>query len=121
MCHSRGMDFGASRQDHLVEQGGIAVVQSYGELDIATVPQLEAVLIPAVDQGGRVILEGAGLSFIDSTGVSLLLKVHRNAIDALGRLDIVLTAEAVIRVLTLAGLMDILNVHASLDEARRAG
>lgn len=121
VCDSRGMDFGASRQDQLVEHGGIAVVQAHGELDISTVPRLEAVLLPAVDQGGRVILEGAGLSFVDSTGVSLLLKAHKSAIDALGRLDLVLTSEAVIRVLKLAGLMDILNVHASLDDARRAG
>ena len=114
------MDFGASRQDHLAGQDDIAVVQAYGELDISTVPQLAALLIPAVAAGGRVILEGEGLSFVDSTGASLLLKAHRDAIDAAGRLDLVLMAEAVIRVLNLAGLIDILNVHPSLEAARRA-
>lgn len=120
ICHSRRMDFGASRQDHLAGQDDIAVVQAYGELDISTVPQLAALLIPAVAAGGRVILEGEGLSFVDSTGASLLLKAHRDAIDAAGRLDLVLMAEAVIRVLNLAGLIDILNVHPSLEAARRA-
>jgi len=114
------MDFGASRQDHLAEQDGIAVVQAHGELDISTVPQLAALLEPAVRAGGRVILEGEGLAFVDSTGATLLLRSHKEAIDASGRLDLVLTAEAVLRVLTLAGLIDILNVHPSLEAARRA-
>lgn len=110
-----------SRRDELAGQDGIALVQVAGELDIQTVPQLASVLMPAVADGGRVILEGSGVSFADSTGASLLLKAHKDAIDAAGRLDLVLTADAVVRVLTLAGLMEILNVHASLDEARRAG
>jgi anti-sigma B factor antagonist len=49
-----------------------------GELDIATTPELEWTLAELVDSGaGHVILDLRGLSFMDSTGLRLLLE--RNA------------------------------------------
>ncbi|MBU6245534.1 MAG: STAS domain-containing protein [Actinomycetales bacterium] len=104
----------------LGDRSGIAIVEVCGELDIHTAPQLEAVAIPAVTPGSWVIIDGKALEFTDSTGLSLFVKVHKRAVDAGGRLDLVLNPK-VTRVVELAGLMGILNVHDSLDDAIQAG
>lgn len=115
------MDFGVWGPDGDVGPGGVAVVRVSGELDIQTVPALEAVLMPAAGLGGQVIVDASALTFADSTGISLFVRAHRDAQAAAGRLDLVVTESAVRRVLDLSGLIGILNVHDTLDQARRSG
>jgi len=104
----------------LTEHGGIPIVRVGGELDIHTAPQLEAVVIPAITPQARLIIDGEALGFADSTGLSLFIKAHKRAADAGGRLDLVLPPE-VRRVVDMAGLTDVLNVHESLQDAIEAG
>ncbi len=120
LCHSPAMDFGVWGPEGELSPAGVAVIGASGELDIGSVPILEAVLAPAVSEGGQVILDGTDLKFTDSTGVTLFVRAHRDAMEAGGRLDLVLVEKAVLRVLELAGLIGVLNVHASVDLARRA-
>jgi anti-sigma B factor antagonist len=118
------VDFAVSGPDEVdgpAGPGSIRVIQAKGELDIATVPYLEEVLVPAVAAGGRVILDGTDVTFTDSTGVSLLVKAHKTALDASGRLDLVLVAPAVLKVLDMSGLIEILNIHPTVEQARQAG
>lgn len=110
------VDFGVALDD----RAGIVIVRVRGELDIHTAPELEAAVMPAVMPGARVIIDGQELEFTDSTGLSLFVKAHKRAADTGGRLDLVLVAPRVIRVVSMAGLMDILNVHGSLDDAIQA-
>lgn len=66
----------ASRFDVAREREGDGVrLVVRGELDIATVPVLERAL--ALDgEAERVVLDLAGVTFIDSTGLRLLLEAH---------------------------------------------
>jgi anti-anti-sigma factor len=50
-----------------------------GELDLATAPQLEAVVLEALDAGGRVLVDLHELDFMDSTGVRVLVAAHTRA------------------------------------------
>ncbi len=71
-----------------------------GELDIATVPLLEASYEEL--EHGRVLLDLSGISFIDSTGLQLLLRLsERNA----GRLEII-GSPALDRLLQITGVRD---------------
>ncbi len=55
-----------------------AVVSVNGELDIATAPQLVAALDEAADRhADRVVVNLLGTSFIDSTGLTTLLRAHK--------------------------------------------
>jgi len=56
----------------------VAVVQPHGELDIATVDMLRAAL-DEVENAERLVLDLRGLSFMDSTGLRLLVALHRRA------------------------------------------
>ena len=55
------------------ETGGTVHVQPAGELDLSTVPLLEARLRAALDGGGRrLVVDLRELTFMDSTGLTLL-------------------------------------------------
>jgi anti-anti-sigma factor len=66
------------------EDRGLRLV---GEVDLSNVDQLKTALDPQVDRGGEITLDVAGLSFIGSAGVQVLI---RALIDLEGRGVIVL-------------------------------
>jgi anti-anti-sigma factor len=57
---------------------GASIVQPRGELDLATATALRAALagIPSAE---RLVVDLRGLSFIDSTGLDLLVTLHQRA------------------------------------------
>ena len=76
-----------------------------GELDIATHGEAEAKLRQAQESGASVIvLDLRGLSFMDSTGLRLLVQADLRAREAGQRLAIVRGPDAVHRVLEITGL-----------------
>jgi anti-anti-sigma factor len=55
---------------------GVRIVECQGELDIATAPEVEDIVRGLVEGGaGRLRLDWSGLTFMDSTGIRLLLEV----------------------------------------------
>jgi anti-anti-sigma factor len=75
-----------------------------GELDIATVPVLEEAFDAAVaTSAARIVVDLASITFIDSTGLRLLIKMTETCAD--GRLGIRSTA-IVDRLLQVTGLLD---------------
>jgi anti-anti-sigma factor len=61
------------------DDGGRLLVSVRGELDLATAPQLEAVLFPALERGGRVLVDLRELAFMDSSGVRAIVAAHMRA------------------------------------------
>jgi anti-sigma B factor antagonist len=56
----------------------VAIVEPRGELDVATVQTLRAIL-EEIKSAGRLVLDLRGLSFIDSSGLHLLVALHQRA------------------------------------------
>jgi anti-sigma B factor antagonist len=56
----------------------LAIVQPRGELDLATIDTLRAAL-DGIENAGRLVLDLRGLSFLDSTGLHLLVALHQRA------------------------------------------
>jgi anti-sigma B factor antagonist len=52
----------------------VAVVSVGGEIDIATGPQLWAALEAAMTEADRLVLDLSGTSFMDSTGLGLIIR-----------------------------------------------
>jgi anti-sigma B factor antagonist len=76
-----------------------------GELDIATHGEAEAKLKEAQQSGASVVvLDLRGLSFMDSTGLRLLVQADSRARESGQRLAIVRGPDAVHRVLEITGL-----------------
>jgi anti-sigma B factor antagonist len=89
------------------EVGGRLLVRPRGELDLATAPDLEELVMGRLAEGGRVVLDLRELSFMDSNGVRVLVAAHaRAAGDGEGALTIVrpLRGGAVERVIEVSGI-----------------
>jgi anti-sigma B factor antagonist len=60
-------------------EGGVAVLDVHGELDIATAPALRSGLNGLIDGGTRrVVVDLLDVGFIDSTALAVLLQAHRS-------------------------------------------
>jgi anti-sigma B factor antagonist len=86
---------------------GALIVVAEGEIDLETSPDLARVLQDALQAHARVVVDLNAVSFMDSTGVSLLLTAAEQA----RRAEIRLTIEPspfVLRVLQLTGVDKVL-------------
>lgn len=82
-----------------------------GELDIATAPQLEQTLEPLLAQGdGDLLLDMRGVTFLDSSGLRVVLVASRTATAAGRRLVVDAGDGQVLRVIRLARVEDRLDL-----------
>lgn len=99
------------------KEDGATVIAIAGELDLASAPQLEEALERA-QSDGSVTLDLRDLDFMDSTGLSVLVRAHQAA-EAAGRtLTLVQGPPQVQRLLSLTGVAERLNVVDALPDAR---
>jgi anti-sigma B factor antagonist len=82
----------------------------HGELDVATVGELQT--LPATVRDEGLVLDVTELSFIDSTGLSALVSLHRRLADVGGHLVLRHPRANVRRVLEVSGLDQLLTVEA---------
>jgi anti-anti-sigma factor len=92
-----------------VTGGSPAIVQASGELDVASAPQLRASLV-ALDQGA-VILDMAAVTFMDSSGISVLLGAHQRAVDLGHQLTVRSPSPQVTKVLAITGVDEVLTIE----------
>ena len=87
-----------------------------GELDLATCEQLEEHLDAASrDHDGDVVVDLAGVRFLDSCALRVLLTAHVDLAARERRLVLRRPSEIVTRVLTVAGLLTTFGVDGSAD------
>jgi anti-sigma B factor antagonist len=75
-----------------------------GELDMATVPALEAALVRAREQARTVVVDLSAVTFIDSTGVSSILRADAESRADGFSLELVPGPPTVQRVFALVGM-----------------
>jgi anti-anti-sigma factor len=103
------------------EESGAAHVVLEGELDIATTPRAETELRRLEGENvGVIVLDLRGLTFMDSTGLRLLVAADARAREAGHRLAIVRGPGPVHRVLEITGLHNRLDLVDDPDEALAA-
>ncbi|WP_354697690.1 hypothetical protein DSM112329_03327 [Paraconexibacter sp. AEG42_29] len=89
------------------QDDGVLHVVPRGELDLLTAPLLARALHEAERHEDRIRLDLRGLSFMDSSGLAVVLEaVSRSRERPTERLDILVDGGVVVRVLELAHLMD---------------
>ncbi len=83
-----------------------------GEVDVHTTPALRARLREVVTQGEEhVVVHLDGVTFLDSTGLGVLVGAHRAQRAAGGTMEVVCGEPRVLRIIGLTGLDRVLDVR----------
>jgi anti-sigma B factor antagonist len=94
-------------------EGPRRVLRVVGELDLATAPVLRHRLHEAIEAGHTdVVVDLPRLTFMDSTGISVLVDALKQVHRLKGRLVLRNPTEGIRRVLEIAGLLSIFGLDA---------
>src|SRR3954447_13304530 len=97
----------------------VVVLCAAGEVDASTVGKLDETFAAAVtEHDTHVVLDGHGITFIDSTGISALVAAMRRLNRSRRRLAFSCTPESAVgRALAVTGLDHTFECHPTSDEA----
>ena len=102
------------------EEGAFTVVAPAGEIDAATVNQLRTHLLALIETGKtQLVLDLTNVSFIDSTGLGVLVAAHKRARAAGGYIRIAMAKPIVLQLFKLTALDMLFQVHPSGSGTRR--
>jgi anti-sigma B factor antagonist len=94
---------------HDASCGTTRTVVAAGELDLSVAARFDAAVTSALESGAEtVVVDLADLTFIDSSGVHVLLRAHRRALGGTVRLIILPAADNVQHVFEMCGLHTVL-------------
>jgi anti-sigma B factor antagonist len=100
--------------------GTCAVVRVGGEVDLGTAGQLSDHAVAAQQAATSLVLDLGGVTFMDSTGLKVLLAVHRRAQLSGGHLALAAPTRSVLKVLTVTGLDKTFTICDTVDDAVQA-
>ena len=95
---------------------GHDVLDVSGEIDLATAPELESTLAERVG-ARKTIVDLSRVSFIDSTGLRVLLTIHETAETAGGQLVLISAEGPVTKLCAITGVRDLLHIATDRDAA----
>lgn len=94
------------------------VVKPHGEIDAVTAPKLGRRLLLLADEGKTwVVVDLSSVTFIDSTGLGVLLNALRSLGRRDGRLVLVCPNDRVLRPFQITGLIDRMPIFPSREAA----
>ncbi|MEV7673164.1 MULTISPECIES: STAS domain-containing protein [unclassified Streptomyces] len=99
---------------------GVRIVSLRGEIDHTSRDVLGEALLSGDAAVTRVVADLGGVSFMDSSGINVLITAHRQIDAAGGKLHIAAANEAVLRVLTLVGVDTFIPCHPTTRQALSA-
>ncbi|MFD0005048.1 STAS domain-containing protein [Streptomyces sp. NPDC127178] len=99
---------------------GIRVVSPTGEIDQQTSEPLRQALDATAPPGPRVVADMSGVSFMDSTGINILIAAHRDLAEAGGWLRLAAPTGPVLHTIRLVGVDTVIDCHETLRQALHA-
>jgi anti-anti-sigma factor len=98
--------------------GRTAIVAAPGEVDITVAEAFRDALLTVLNAGALgLVVDLTGTTFIDSAGVTALVRASRRASASEATVRLAATGAAVTRVLSLVGIDQLIEVHPSVAEA----
>jgi anti-sigma B factor antagonist len=90
-----------------------------GEVDVYTASKLKEKLIETIEGGcANIVVDLEGVSFIDSSGLGVLVSALRRARERDGAVRIVCTRENILKIFRITGLDKVFPVFPDIAEAR---
>lgn len=91
-----------------------------GEVDVYTAPNLKHELVALIEGGCvNVVVDLRGVSFIDSSGLGVLVSALRRARERDGAVRIVCTGDNVLKIFRITGLDKVFPIFSEMTEARQ--
>jgi anti-anti-sigma factor len=98
--------------------GRTAVVTAAGEIDLTNAEWLRDALLSALNAGACcLVADLTATTFLDSAGVTALVRASRRASASDAVLRLAVTAPAVLRVLNLVGIDQLISIYPSVATA----
>ena len=93
------------------------VITVSGEVDLATSPELDTAIIAAIESGtSSVAIDLTDVSFMDSSGLGVIVRGLKRCREADKDLDLVITNERVLKVFGITGLDQVIPIHDSIED-----
>jgi anti-sigma B factor antagonist len=99
------------------DRQGVPVVWAAGEVDVSTAPRLREHLANLPAEARRVVVDLSEVSFLDSTGLGVLVAGWKRCQESGAILDLVVTRSQVRKVLEITSLDGVFQIFDSIDEA----
>lgn len=101
-----------------VDDGAVTVVHVAGEIDVYTAPQLREQLDRQIGMGRVVlVLDMREVTFMDSTGLGVLVGRLKQVRARDGSLSIVCTSERLLKVFSITGLDKVFSIFPTIKDA----
>jgi anti-sigma B factor antagonist len=91
--------------------GSVPIVQLVGELDISSVPALRQQLTELLASDGDVVVDLSGLTFMDSSGISVLIVAHKRARSQGRKMTLRRPGGTVAKVLAISGTDQVFSIE----------
>jgi anti-sigma B factor antagonist len=88
-----------------------------GDLDLASAGRLWSAVAPLVQPGRDVVVDCAGIGFLDSTGLRTLIDLDRRTTEMGGSLTLAAVPPPVSRILGLAGVTGVFRIRGESPDA----
>ena len=93
------------------------VITVSGEVDLATSPELDTAIIAAIESGtSSLAIDLTDVSFMDSSGLGVIVRGLKRCREADKDLDLVITNERVLKVFGITGLDQVIPIHDAIED-----
>jgi anti-sigma B factor antagonist len=97
------------------------VIAVGGEVDIFTAPDVRRAAVAAIDDGVKyIVLDLLQTTFLDSTGLGVIIGLSKRVRPGGGDVIIVNTDEGIARTFEITGLAEIFRIYTTREEALSA-
>ena len=93
------------------QNAGKTTLELSGRLDTKNAPHLQEVLIPEFDSENEIELDFAGLTYVSSAGLRVLLSGEKTAKEKGRGLILVNVSSEIIKILEMTGLRDFFHIE----------
>ena len=93
------------------ENGNISTVFLDGEIDMDVTEKAKETILPLVEAGKEVHINLKDVSYMDSSGISVLIESHQKALEKGTKVIVKEISKSVLKVIMMAKLEQILNLE----------
>ena len=95
----------------ITEEGNTATIFLNGEIDMDVADKAKESIFPLVDAGKEVHINLKDVSYMDSSGISVLIESHQKAQEKNTKVILKEISKSVLKVIMMAKLEQILNME----------